>query len=138
MVCTLLSERDYTRKSPMLVIPHVCSPTRSGPRASTLSTSVASSTSCAPTRSTIAAYIPPGVPASPSKTSRSSTPPWATPLFGGSDEMDADAGDEVEEDMREAFRVFNEHGDGFISAAELSKLGLPEGRRQGGGRDGGG
>ncbi|WOK96338.1 hypothetical protein Cni_G05045 [Canna indica] len=61
-------------------------------------------------------------------------------LFGGSDEMDAnadaEAGDEVEEHMREAFRVFNEDGDELILAVELqavlTKLGLPEGRRQGG------
>ncbi|RWW26713.1 hypothetical protein GW17_00008899 [Ensete ventricosum] len=39
---------------------------------------------------------------------------------------------EGEEDMREAFRVFDEDGDGFISASELQavlvKLGLAEGR----------
>ncbi|OAY71348.1 putative calcium-binding protein [Ananas comosus] len=38
--------------------------------------------------------------------------------------------DQEEEDMKEAFRVFDEDGDGFISAAELQvvlgKLGLPE------------
>lgn len=49
-------------------------------------------------------------------------------LFG-----DCDAGDaEEENDMREAFRVFDENGDGYISATELQavlqKLGLLEGR----------
>ncbi|KAG1371454.1 Calcium-binding protein CML42 [Cocos nucifera] len=40
--------------------------------------------------------------------------------------------EEEEQDMMEAFRVFDEDGDGFISAAELqvvlTKLGLPEAR----------
>ncbi|URE31261.1 hypothetical protein MUK42_16527 [Musa troglodytarum] len=40
--------------------------------------------------------------------------------------------EEEEEEMREAFRVFDENGDGYISAAELQavldKLGLLEGR----------
>jgi len=40
--------------------------------------------------------------------------------------------DDDEGDMKEAFRVFDEDGDGFISAAELQavlkKLGLPEAR----------
>lgn len=49
--------------------------------------------------------------------------------------LDADGGGgevEEEEEMREAFKVFDEDGDGFISAKELQvvlgKLGLAEGR----------
>ncbi|KAK8962283.1 Calcium-binding protein CML42 [Platanthera guangdongensis] len=47
-------------------------------------------------------------------------------------EESAAAEEEEENDMREAFRVFDENGDGFISAKELQavlgKLGLAEGR----------
>uniref|UniRef100_J3M5W7 EF-hand domain-containing protein n=1 Tax=Oryza brachyantha TaxID=4533 RepID=J3M5W7_ORYBR len=43
---------------------------------------------------------------------------------------DADAEEEDDEDMREAFGVFDEDGDGYISAAELqavlSRMGMPE------------
>ncbi|XP_072961404.1 probable calcium-binding protein CML27 [Typha angustifolia] len=45
---------------------------------------------------------------------------------------DEEEDEEADEDMKEAFRVFDEDGDGFISAAELQavlgKLGLPEAR----------
>ncbi|KAK4776497.1 hypothetical protein SAY86_005185 [Trapa natans] len=43
-----------------------------------------------------------------------------------------DAGDREESDLREAFKVFDENGDGYISAKELQavldKLGLVEGK----------
>ncbi|URE41739.1 hypothetical protein MUK42_06483 [Musa troglodytarum] len=70
--------------------------------------------------STVAAYIPPGRAG------------LAFDDFEALGETEEAAEEEVEEDMKEAFRVFDEDGDGFISAAELqavlSKLGLPEGR----------
>ncbi|CAH8345344.1 unnamed protein product [Eruca vesicaria subsp. sativa] len=50
-------------------------------------------------------------------------------FFGGAGDND-DAADD-ESDLKEAFKVFDENGDGFISAKELQavlkKLGLPEG-----------
>lgn len=50
-------------------------------------------------------------------------------LFGGAD-VEASNEETDEEDMKEAFRVFDEDGDGFISAAELQsvlcKLGIAE------------
>ncbi|TVT98672.1 hypothetical protein EJB05_56004, partial [Eragrostis curvula] len=53
-------------------------------------------------------------------------------LFGPIPEAEAEAEVDDEGDMKEAFRVFDEDGDGFISAAELQavlkKLGLPEAR----------
>ncbi|CAL9130829.1 hypothetical protein MUK42_16527 [Musa troglodytarum] len=52
-------------------------------------------------------------------------------LFGDGAAVEPKA-EEEEEEMREAFRVFDENGDGYISAAELQavldKLGLLEGR----------
>jgi calcium-binding protein CML len=48
---------------------------------------------------------------------------------GGSGDHDAAHGKE-EEEMREAFQVFDEDGDGYISAAELqavlTRMGMPE------------
>lgn len=55
-------------------------------------------------------------------------------LFGAAmaDEQEVSILESEESDMEEAFRVFDEDGDGYISAAELqvvlSKLGLPEGK----------
>ncbi|KAL6648210.1 hypothetical protein ACP70R_002256 [Stipagrostis hirtigluma subsp. patula] len=53
-------------------------------------------------------------------------------LFGPIPEAEAEEEADDEGDMKEAFRVFDEDGDGFISAAELQavlkKLGLPEAR----------
>ncbi|XP_077236973.1 calcium-binding protein CML42-like [Tasmannia lanceolata] len=58
-------------------------------------------------------------------------------LFGGMDDhgvkaSNASVGAQEESDLSEAFKVFDEDGDGFISARELQavlgKLGLPEGR----------
>lgn len=50
-------------------------------------------------------------------------------LFGGAD-VEASSEETDQEDMKEAFKVFDEDGDGFISAAELqsvlSKLGIAE------------
>ncbi|XP_068669294.1 calcium-binding protein CML42 [Aristolochia californica] len=54
-------------------------------------------------------------------------------FFGGSEEEKnaESASDRDEEDLTEAFKVFDEDGDGYISACELqavlNKLGLPEG-----------
>lgn len=53
-------------------------------------------------------------------------------LFGPNPEVQESKEADEEADMKEAFRVFDENGDGFISAAELQavlkKLGLPEAR----------
>jgi calcium-binding protein CML len=53
-------------------------------------------------------------------------------LFGPIPEVEESKEVDDEADMKEAFRVFDENGDGFISAAELQavlkKLGLPEAR----------
>ncbi|URE41740.1 hypothetical protein MUK42_06483 [Musa troglodytarum] len=85
--------------------------------------------------STVAAYIPPGRAGLAFDDFEALHRALGDALFGAPDalgETEEAAEEEVEEDMKEAFRVFDEDGDGFISAAELqavlSKLGLPEGR----------
>ncbi|KAG6487438.1 probable calcium-binding protein CML27 [Zingiber officinale] len=81
-------------------------------------------------RATVEVYIPPGRAGLAFADFEDLHRALGDDLFGGPPEA-AEEGEE-EEDMREAFRVFDEDGDGFISAAELqavlSKLGLPEGR----------
>ncbi|CAL9769611.1 probable calcium-binding protein CML27 [Musa acuminata AAA Group] len=86
-------------------------------------------------RSTVAAYIPTGRAGLAFEDFDALHRALGDALFGGPAAMEEEReGEEgtVEEDMREAFRVFDEDGDGFISAAELqavlAKLGLPEGR----------
>ena len=52
--------------------------------------------------------------------------------FFGEDEEEEDESSQEESDLAEAFKVFDEDGDGYISASELQvvleKLGLPEAR----------
>ncbi|XP_008793406.2 probable calcium-binding protein CML32 [Phoenix dactylifera] len=83
--------------------------------------------------STVAAYISPGGAGLGFDDFEALHRSLGDALFGAAapgDEVPAAA--EEEKDMREAFRVFDEDGDGFISAAELqvvlAKLGLPEAR----------
>ncbi|WOL14750.1 hypothetical protein Cni_G23531 [Canna indica] len=84
-------------------------------------------------RSTVAAYIPPGAAGLSFEDFEALHRALGDALFGAPvATADEEVEVEEEEDMKEAFRVFDEDGDGFISAAELqsvlSKLGLPEGR----------
>ncbi|CAL9037144.1 probable calcium-binding protein CML27 [Musa acuminata AAA Group] len=82
-------------------------------------------------RPTVAAYIPPGRAGLAFEEFEALHRDLGDSLFGASDAIGETHG-EGEEDMREAFRVFDEDGDGFISASELQavlvKLGLVEGR----------
>ncbi|XP_010921229.1 probable calcium-binding protein CML27 [Elaeis guineensis] len=85
--------------------------------------------------STVAAFIPPGRAGLAFDDFEALHRSLGDDLFGAADPGDekaAAAAEEEEQDMREAFRVFDEDGDGFISAAELqvvlAKLGLPEAR----------
>ncbi|KAG6526945.1 probable calcium-binding protein CML27 [Zingiber officinale] len=82
-------------------------------------------------RSTVEAYVAPGRAGLAFADFEALHRALGDALFGGPPAA-AEKEEEEEEDMREAFRVFDEDGDGFISAAELqavlSKLGLPEGR----------
>ncbi|XP_010921226.1 probable calcium-binding protein CML27 [Elaeis guineensis] len=85
--------------------------------------------------STVAAYIPPGRAGLAFDDFEALHRSLGDTLFGAAapgDERAAAVAEEEEQDMREAFRVFDEDGDGFISAAELqvvlAKLGLPEAR----------
>ncbi|KAG1338905.1 Calcium-binding protein CML42 [Cocos nucifera] len=91
--------------------------------------------------STVAIYIPPGRAGLAFDDFEALHRSLGDALFGAADPGDekaaaaAAAAEEEEQDMREAFRVFDEDGDGFISAAELqvvlAKLGLPEARNIG-------
>ncbi|KAG1338903.1 Calcium-binding protein CML42 [Cocos nucifera] len=83
--------------------------------------------------STVAAYIPPeraGLAFDDFEALHRSLGETLCGAAAPGDEGAAAAVEEEEQDMREAFRVFDEDGDGFISAAELqvvlAKLGLPE------------
>ncbi|KAM0953843.1 putative EF-hand domain-containing protein [Dioscorea sansibarensis] len=85
-------------------------------------------------RATIDAYIQPGHQGLAYEDFEKLHSALGEALFGhevgGEDE--AEVREEEDEDMEEAFKVFDEDGDGYISAAELqavlAKLGLPEGK----------
>uniref|UniRef100_A0ACD5YFY9 Uncharacterized protein n=2 Tax=Avena sativa TaxID=4498 RepID=A0ACD5YFY9_AVESA len=82
---------------------------------------------------TVGAYIPAGANGLGFNDFESLHRALGDALFGPIVEEEEEPRKEVEdEDMKEAFRVFDENGDGFISAAELQavlkKLGLAEAR----------
>ncbi|KAL5219804.1 hypothetical protein ABZP36_024517 [Zizania latifolia] len=78
---------------------------------------------------TVAAYVPEGAAGLRFEDFDALHRALGDALFGSLDDAAA-AGDDDEVEMREAFKVFDVDGDGFISAAELQevlkKLGLPE------------
>ncbi|XP_008780038.1 probable calcium-binding protein CML27 [Phoenix dactylifera] len=80
--------------------------------------------------STVAAYIRPGAAGLAFDDFEALHRALGDALFGAPPSPACEAAEE--EDMREAFNVFDENGDGFISAKELQavldKLGLPDGR----------
>ncbi|PKA50540.1 Calcium-binding protein CML42 [Apostasia shenzhenica] len=82
-------------------------------------------------RSLLASHIQPGEAGLDFASFRSLHRSLGEAIFGPEGGVPGDV-EEEEEDMREAFRVFDEDGDGYISAVELQtvlgKLGLSEGR----------
>ncbi|XP_020085804.1 probable calcium-binding protein CML27 isoform X2 [Ananas comosus] len=94
---------------------------------------------CAELAATVAAFVPPGRAGLLFPDFNALHRALGDALFAGppspspateEEELFCITDDQEEEDMKEAFRVFDEDGDGFISAAELQvvlgKLGLPE------------
>lgn len=81
---------------------------------------------------TVGAYIPAGANGLAFNDFESLHRALGDALFGPIVEEEEPQKEGQDEDMKEAFRVFDENGDGFISAAELQavlkKLGLAEAR----------
>ncbi|CAH8378759.1 unnamed protein product [Eruca vesicaria subsp. sativa] len=83
-------------------------------------------------KSTVESYIQPGNTALNFDDFSSLHKTLDDSFFGGAGACDESSPEDAEEsDLVEAFKVFDENGDGFISARELqvvlNKLGLPEG-----------
>lgn len=80
---------------------------------------------------TVSAYVKPGVGGLEYEDFEELHRTLGDALFGWGEEEEVGL-EQEEEDLSEAFKVFDEDGDGFISAAELQavlgKLGFPEGR----------